>query len=305
MSLMISIYTVILNYNNYEDTKECIDGIKRIQLSDGYINNVILVDNCSTDNSGKKLQQLYNGTITYLQSDMNYGYAAGNNIGIKYALTQKADYICVLNNDTVVYEDFLSPCIAVLKEYSDIAFISPTIENFCDDLVQSTGGDIFFSKGLVTVKNNGTKRSDLPEQIESDYIGGACLIFKSNLVEKIGLIPENYFLFFEETEWCWKAKLNGMRNICLTKTAIKHKGSATIDAVDGLHAYMMERNRVVFLKRNAPSRLVYMSAIIFLMFKYIKKGIMESHAYFNYLQYMNDGRKNRVDNKYPFVCIRK
>lgn len=304
ISYMISIYTVILNYNNYEDTKECIDSIKRIKILDGYVNEIILVDNCSTDKSGERLRQLYKDTITYLQNDTNCGYAVGNNIGIKYAIKQGADYICVLNNDTVADEDFLSPCIEALNRNSNIAFISPTIENYNDGLVQSTGGDIFFEKAMVTVKNSGAVRYSLPEQIDCDYIGGACLIFKSDLVNLIGFIPENYFLFFEETEWCWRAKKNGMRNICLTTAAIKHKGSASINSITGLHAYLMERNRVVFLIRNAPSRLIYLHAIAFLMLRYIKKGILDNPEYFNYLRYMNDGRKNRVDKRYPFVYIR-
>ena len=301
---MKMIYTVILNYNNYNDSKECIDSLLKIETLSEYKNTIILVDNHSTDGSGQRLSTLFGDGIVYLECNNNSGYAVGNNIGIKYAYDKCADYICVMNNDTVAYEDFLTPCIKYLNNNIDVAFISPTIENYGNEKVQSTGGDIIFEKGLVTVKNNGEKRVSLPRVIESDYIGGACMIFKTNIIDKIGLIPENYFLFFEETEWCWKAKNNGMHNVCLSETYIKHKGSASIDTISGLHAYLMERNRVVFLKRNAPSRIIYVRALIYLTLKYIKKGMFEDKYYFNYLKYMRDGRSNIINPKYPFIKIR-
>lgn len=301
---MIVVYTIILNYNNYKDTFECIDCLNKLKINSSFENNIVLVDNASSDDSGNKLKCVFKDSVVYIQNDINSGYAAGNNVGIKFAIDNKADYICVLNNDTVADTDFYSDCINYLIENKNIGFVSPAIENFDNNLVQSTGGDILFEKGLVTVKNNGVKREELPREIESDYLGGACLIFNAKLVEKIGYIPENYFLFFEETEWCWKAKLNGMFNVCLSTSYIKHKGSASIDSINGLHAYLMERNRVVFLRRNTPSFFVYVKAMIYLIFKYVKKGLLEDKEYFKYLKYMNDGWKNRVDEKYPFVCIR-
>ena len=295
------ICTVILNYNNYDDTKECIDSIIRMQFSSDYTNKIVLIDNCSTDESGERLYHLYGEKIVYLKSDFNCGYAAGNNIGIRYSVEQGANYICVLNNDTVAFENCILPCVEYLEEYPNTGFIGPLIENYDDAMVQSTGGDIFWRKGSIIVKNQGVSKGNLPKEIESDYIGGACLIFRSNLIEKIGFIPEDYFLFFEETEWCWKAKKNGMRNVCLTSVSIRHKGSASIDAISGLHAYLMERNRVIFLRKNAPDFITYIRAIMFLIIKYIKKGIFENKEYFNYLKYMRDGLNNTVDSKYPFI----
>lgn len=301
---MLSIYTIILNYNNFKDTYECVDSLSHLEKANMFNHKIIIVDNASTDGSGAKLKHIFGDTVIYLQNDVNSGYAAGNNLGIKYALEKNADYICVLNNDTLVENDFYFECINYLNENEDVGFVSPVIENFNNNLVQSTGGDIVFRKGLVTVKNNGAVREKLSPIIESDYIGGACMVFKAELIKKIGFIPENYFLFFEETEWCWKAKTRGMRNLCLSSVYIKHKGSASIDTVTGLHAYLMERNRVVFLRRNSPNYIIYIRALIYLTIKYIKKGLIENRKYFKYLKYMNDGRRNIVDKHYPFVYIR-
>ena len=302
---MQSVCTVILNYNNYDDTCECIDSILGLKISDDLLNIIVLVDNASTDNSGQRLSQEYKSRIVYIESEKNMGYAAGNNLGIEYAVSQKFDYICVLNNDTCVTEDIYAPCIDFLGSHKDVGFMSPAVLDYADEKVQSTGGDIQFKKGYVSVKNNGKPRSEITGTTDSDYLGGACLFFKPALVDIIGLIPENYFLFFEETEWCWKAKMAGYRNVCLNSVGIKHKGSASIDGIGGLHTYLMERNRVVFLKRNAPNKLVFFTAVIYLIFKYGKKGIIENRTYFKYWGYMFDGIRNRVNMaEYPFIVIK-
>lgn len=299
------IYTIVLNYNNYDDTYECIESLRKIIFSSDFVNKIILIDNYSTDDSFEKLKNIYDD-IVFIQTDKNLGYACGNNLGIKYAISEEADYICILNNDTLVEDNFIEPCIAALKKTKNLAFVGPVIEEYKSDRIQSSGGDIMFNRGLIKIKNNGLKRKDLEYVIDCDYIGGACMVFKASLIEEIGLIPENYYLFFEETEWCYRAKKKGLKNQCITNTYIKHKGSASIDMIEGLHPYLMERNRVVFLMRNAPSVLVLLEALIYLGVKYIKWGILRDKRYFKYLLYMKDGLFNEVNyKKYPFIVIRK
>lgn len=303
---METIYTIILNFNNYADTCECIDSIFDLPESRELKNVIVLVDNASSDGSGEKLRERYASKVVFLESSQNIGYAAGNNLGIRYALEQNPEYICILNNDTIVEEDFYTDCVRVLKQEADCGFVSPVIMDYKTGKVQSTGGDIILKKGTVTAKNSGMDREALTGLIESDYMGGACLVFRTELIQTIGLIPENYFLFFEETEWCWKAKKTGYVNRCTTATAIRHKGSASIDTISGLHAYLMERNRVVFLRRNAPNRAVFWGALAFLGLKYTKNAITKDKAYLAYLGYMYDGLRNRVDHKkYPFIVIRE
>lgn len=298
---METIYIIILNYNNYKVTEECICSLRSAIERIRYNIKIILVDNNSTDGSDRQLVSAFGKDVVFVKNHKNEGYAAGNNIGIKYALLNKADYINILNNDTIITEDYITPCITYLNNHPNAGFISPCIEECDNNVVQSTGGDIDFKKGIVTVKNSGKSRKDLPNDIESDYIGGACLLFKADLIRKIGLMPEDYFLFFEETEWCWKAKKIGLKNICLTSTAIKHKGSATIDSIDGLHSYYMERNRSLFFKRNSISKLSYIQTMLQIVLRYIIKGIFIDNKYLIYLSYICDGICNETNNKYRYV----
>lgn len=301
---MNKICIVILNYNNYKDTIECVQSLQRI--IDSSKHDIVVVDNASTNDSVVQLKKVLSH-LQIIESPDNRGYAHGNNIGIKYAKAKGYDYICVLNNDTVVEIDFLELCIQNLERNLNIAFISPTLVEYKDkNLVQSTGGDIFINKGLVTLKNHGANRDELPLVIESDYIGGACMVFKTSLLDEVGYIPESYFLFFEETEWCYKAKKLGYKNICLTDSYIYHKGSVSIKSISGLQEYLMERNRVVFVRRNSGNMFVYFQFLSYLFIRQIyriltgkeKRGLVKIKSYF-------DGIFNIVDAKYPFVKITK
>lgn len=302
---MIKVFTIILNYNNYKDTKECLDSLINLKICDFIDNHIVVVDNKSLDGSGQKIFDEYKSQITYLQSKENYGYAVGNNIGIKFALENKADYICILNNDTVVTMDFYTECITYLKENLKVGFIGPVIEEYKCNKVQSSGGRISFINGCTYPLHNGDNKEDLPKVIDCDCVFGACMLFSSSLIEKIGLIPENYFLFFEETEWCLKSKRQNLRNVCLTSSYIKHKGSATILEIGGLCGYMGDRNRIVFLKRNCSNKILLIISICFVFAKNLGKSILKDKAYWSHFAYMVDGLFNRFDlKKYPFIKIR-
>ena len=93
---------------------------------------------------------------------------------------------------------------------------------------------------------------------------GACLVFRANLLDQISYLPEAYFLFFEETEWCLKAKKAGKKSVCLPTHFVIHKGSVTINRIGGLSEYLFERNRVLFAKRNYnPIMLIGFCFLIF------------------------------------------
>jgi len=300
---MDRIYTIVLNYNNYEDTLSCVNSLIE-NTQDLLGHSIVIVDNASTDDSYKMLNDAFNGRCTILLAEKNEGYAAGNNIGIKYALNHKADYICILNNDTVISMDYLTPCIKYLKDNQSAAFVGPVIEDYFTGKIQSTGGRVIIKKGAVVPLNMNSLKSEISSDVLCDYLCGACLVISTKVLKMIGLFPECYFLFFEETEWCYKAKQNGYYNICLSDVYIRHKGSATVNRMSGLQSYLMERNRVVFLKRNVKSRVVFLGAIFYLVCKYCIFGLFIERDYFKNIIYMRDGLKNEVDLKrFPFITI--
>ena len=173
---------IILNYNNYTDTINCIHSLQSTIRRDMY--DIIVVDNNSSNDSVSQLRKCLND-VEIIPNKVNRGYANGNNIGIKIAESRGYIYICILNNDTVIDIDFLTPCVDFLKNDSSIAFISPALVEYKDDdLVQSTGGDICIEKGYVNLKNNKVSRRKLPPIVESDYIGGASMLFRTEVLKK-------------------------------------------------------------------------------------------------------------------------
>jgi GT2 family glycosyltransferase len=243
------VFVIILNFNSFKDTKECLESIKNIDY-DNY--EIIVVDNCSEDQSYTKLKEEF-PEYTMLKTHKNNGYAEGNNLGIKYALDKGSDYICVLNNDVVVETNFLSKVIDVMEKEKNIGIAGPCICNYNEkNVIQAMGANINLYTGLTQGKFKGTKYEEKEkENIFVDYLGGACFVAKSEVFHKIGLIPENYFLFFEETEFCLKATRAGYKLLCVYDSRIYHKGSSTISKYSGLSYYFLNRNRVIFIRRNA------------------------------------------------------
>lgn len=296
------VFILVLNYNGYKDTIECVDSLLNISYENF---KIIIIDNKSSDDSLLELKkQKWGEMVEILELDKNYGYAAGNNKGIEYALINGAEYICVLNNDVIVEKDFLSNLVNKYKKNNNIAVIGPAICEYNDsEIIQSTGAFINLKKGQVPPINNGIKIEEIGEKdISCDYIGGACMLFNKNIIEKFGFIPENYFLFFEETEWCYKIKKSGMNIICSTDSIIYHKGSISINKIGGLSKYFMERNLIVFVKRNATFwQKNYF--FVYLILRSIKRLIFKKEDISTIKNYL-DGLFNKINKKYNFVYIK-
>lgn len=296
---------VILNYNNADDTLMCIKSLSHIL----YPIEIIVIDNCSTDGSDEIIRDSLDNDIIFIETDKNLGYAGGNNIGIRRAVADGCEYICVLNNDTTAIDDFLTPCIDELDNNKDTAFVSPAVIYSATGKVQVAGSDIDISTGIVSIPYYGYNPANIPDRIVCDYVSGACIVFNVSILKKIGLMPEVYFLFFEETEWCIRAKKTGLNNVCLGQTKILHKGSVSVDKIPDLQNYLLCRNSIVFIRRNSDRRI--RSALY-----YLWRRIAEPVKYFigrqdkkNYMLHrraLSDGWHGRVDtDRFPFIVVKE
>lgn len=264
MGINAKVFLVILNFNSFKDTKECLLSLKSLKYSNY---EIIVVDNSSTDGSYEKLKKEFK-SYNIIKCNENLGYAKGNNLGIKYALENKAEYICILNNDITVESDFLNKIIKVMEEQKDIGIAGPCICKYDDkNIIQAMGANINLYTGLTQGKYKNYKYNKVPkEDTFVDYLGGACFVCRRDVFEDIGLIPENYFLFFEETEFCYRASSKGYKLLCVYNSKIYHKGSSTISKYNGLSYYFLNRNRVVFIRRNAD----ILEKIIFSIYIFIE-----------------------------------
>ena len=202
-------YIIILNYNGWKDTIECLNSLSCIQEDC----KIVLIDNKSTDDSIDKLekwiqnQKELSSNLIFIKSSENNGYAAGNNIGIKYVESQEdAQFIWILNNDTLIQEDTFKNLINCYKnlENENIALLGSKILNE-DFSIQSIG----YLNSKYTEDEIKSKSS-----IEVEHISGCSIFFRADKIKEIGYIPEEYFLYYEETDWMKHIKQKGFKYRC-------------------------------------------------------------------------------------------
>lgn len=267
------VWIIVLNYKGLQDTLECLASLASVTYPNF---KVAVVDNCSADGSEQAIRAAYPGHLV-LQTGQNLGYAGGNNAGIRLALEHKVEYVCLLNNDTTVTPEFLDPLVNWLEQDEISGIAGPMVcDHYHQGTIQATGSRANLWLGKFYQINPGRKRDEVRGVIEADYVAGACLLIRSELIKKIGLIPEEYFLFFEETEWCLKAKRAGQKVVCVCQSLIFHKGSKSIQKVSGTQEYYMTRNQIIFEKRNAT----WFQLQVFLLYRKYRMALSLTKGFF-------------------------
>lgn len=272
-------FIIIVNYNGWQDTKECLKSLEELNY-DNF--EIIVVDNASTDNSVKHLNSHIrsignHSQIRIITNAENLGFAGGNNVGIKYALKQKvapvksskddngASYILLLNNDTIVNRNFLKELIKVGEGDKKIGILGPKIFFYNSKRVWFNGGKInwLYTRGIhisnkvrrVSDRSNKSRhgRDDQTSGVnEVDYITGCCLFIKREVIEKIGLMDEDYFLYYEDVDWCLKTRKAGYKCVLVPKSIIWHKASSSAKEGSSSYIYYHTRNGLLLAKKNAP-----------------------------------------------------
>ena len=258
MKPLISI--IILNWNGWKDTVECLESLFQITYSNY---SVILIDNGSVDDSLEKIHNYCNGILRVessffknnpnnkpikifefsrreseindwkkndfenipsdrklilIKNEKNYGFAEGNNIGIRFSLSNlKPDYIMLLNNDTVV--------------------------------------DNFFLQYLTEKMANNESMVDWAE--------GSCILVKRNMIDMIGLLDRKYFAYWEELDWCLQGKKQGWQTWYVPKAKIWHKIARSTQTKSGRLIFFMTRNRIFFMRKNANNKEFFIFFTLF------------------------------------------
>lgn len=237
---------VILNWNGKKDTVPCLESMEKI----AYPNfEVVMVDNGSTDDSVKAIRQRFD-RVTVVETGKNLGYAGGNNIGIEYALKTGADLVLLLNNDTVVDEKLLDAFVKEAKDRPEVGiFGARPLRFFEPDKLDHLGGVWNEKKGefnLIGLQ----ERSDFTYEGELDYVCGCSVLVRREVFEKIGLLEAAFFLFWEEADFCMRAKRAGFRIGICDGAKLWHKVSASFVGGKPHVAYFWWRNRFLWIERN-------------------------------------------------------
>lgn len=262
-------YVVILNWNNASDTLEC---LKSLQDTDYESYIPIVVDNGSTDGSVEILRTAFPG-IHQIELESNLGYATGNNVGIEYALEEGADYILVLNNDTLVDKGMLRELVAFGESNEKIGMVGPKM--YCyqpEDTIFALGSFVDWSKGETTNRGMFLPASDIGFPLEPepvDFIPGCCVLVSRRMLEKVGFLDPIYYLNYEDVDWGIRAHREGFEVWFIPEAALWHKVSATLGQASPMNTYYMTRNALLFFWKNSPRRFKW-KAIAHIMLRTIR-----------------------------------
>jgi GT2 family glycosyltransferase len=245
------VFIIVLNWNGHQDTIECIHSIRKINYP-RY--EIVIVDNGSTDGSEKILRHTF-PDIKLIQTGANLGFAEGNNVGIRYAFKNGADYTVVLNNDTAVDEGFITELVNAAESDSSIGIASSKIY-FYDrpDIIWYAGAVLDLKTGKS--KHIGYNKKDLGQydaMRETDRACGCSMMISRRACETVGLMDPEYFCYGEETDWSLRARIAGFKVVFVPGSKVWHKVSAsTGGAGTGNYLYYAVRNNLKLVKTYRP-----------------------------------------------------
>jgi len=294
------VVAIVLNWNGWLDTIECVESLLR---SSRPPHQIVIVDNGSVDDSIDRICEWVDGLlvpehlsevtlgwsyrpypkpiayaqfngpaeafegsgapetpVVLIRTGENLGYAGGNNVGIHYALARfGADYVWILNNDTIVERHALDRKIAVAQMDHQIGIVGAKLLRYQDPSKMQAlgGGNVIPALGLDSQIGAGLDGSLATTQpIELEHVVGASLFVRAAAIDSVGLMDESYFLYREETDWCLKMRKNGWKLVCCPVAEVWHKQGASIGYKSVLHDYYSVRNMLFLLHKHHPRQFL-------------------------------------------------
>jgi len=244
------VISVILNTNRRDDTLECL-----ASLHEGTYPNhkAIVLDNASNDGSVAAIRAAFPG-VEIVELANNLGYAGNNNVGIDAAVAQGADWVFVLNEDTILASDCLAQLIELGESDPKIGVLGPMVYHHGEPtMIQSAGGRIGRFWESFHLAQNEPDRGQYGTPHPVDWISGCGILVRRAVIEEVGTIDPRYFYFWEETEWCLRAAKAGWRIMHVPLAKMWHKGVQRDYEPKPLVTYYATRNRLLTLaKHRAP-----------------------------------------------------
>ena len=255
MSIEVSIITI--NYNGLEDTCALIESIPFNENME-----VIVVDNASKNQEAQTIAQRFQ-KVKVIQSDINLGFAGGNNLGIQAA---QGKYLLFINNDTIFKDFNINALICRMETSPKIGIVCPKIRFACGTNPIQFAGYTPLSK--ITIRNqaigfNEEDHGQFESAHPTPYAHGAAMLIRKDAIEKVGMMPECYFLYYEELDWSMMFTRAGYQIWYEPICAIYHKESQTTGQNSPLRTYYLTRNRLLLVKRN-PKEFIQPLAYLYL-----------------------------------------
>ncbi len=240
------VFIIILNYNGKDVVSRCLSSVFKINYPNF---EVVFVDNNSTDGSLEAARRNFS-KANFIKNEENLGFGAGNNIGFRFALERRADFVLALNYDTEVDADFLTKLIAVASQDEKIGILSPVIFDGYTKQVWFSGGEIDWLK----MSTQHWKNVQTKDYWESDFITGCSMLIRAEVCKEIGLFDEDYFLYWEDADFSLRAKKAGFKAVVVSASWVDHfEKSETHKRSNKI--YWLVLSGSIFFKKNTPAWL--------------------------------------------------
>jgi GT2 family glycosyltransferase len=249
-----SVHIVVLNWNGKSDTLECLTSLQSVSYPNRMI---VVVDNGSTDGSEEAIKTAF-PDVTFIQTGENLGYAEGNNVGIRHAMESGADFVFILNNDTITDSNVVTALVAEAEKNPNAAILGPKIY-FYDrpDIINSAGGHLDYltlARGHIGygVRDDGTTYASVAAV---EWITGCAMLLRLSVLREVGFFDPDFFLICEELDLCTRIRKRGFEILFVPEAKLWHKVSAAFDGnFSALYCYYFFRNSLLYVWKNFPDR---------------------------------------------------
>ncbi|MDD5530290.1 MAG: glycosyltransferase family 2 protein [bacterium] len=255
--MLSKIFIIILNWNGKNDTIECLNSLNSIcypYTSDDY--KILVVDNASTDNSLRLITEKF-PSAQVIKNKTNLGFAGGMNTGIKEAIKHNPQYVLLLNQDIVVEKSFLNKLVGLAESDSKIGIIGPKIYYY-NSLKKLWAMGIRFVDGIMwktkipycgteLIGCNETDNAQYDNLKEVESIPGCCMLIRTELIRKIGLMDDSFFLIHEDDDYCLRARKAGYKVCVSPESIIWHKVSTSFRLItETINEYSENSTAVIY-----------------------------------------------------------
>jgi len=243
-----SVAIIVLTWNQRDMTLDCLASLRELHYPSV---ETIVVDNASSDGTADAVREAY-PEVVVIENPDNLGFVGGNNAGLRYAMETDAEYIMLLNNDTVLDPDMVTELITVMEADTSVGITGPKMLYFDQpDTIWCAGNRINWKTGdsqrLQAEQPDSTLDLD---PIEVDFITGCAICLRREVIDRIGMLDTRFFIYYEETDWCIQAHRHGWKILYVPRARLWHKVSAAMGATSPATDYYMTRNALLFLAKN-------------------------------------------------------
>jgi GT2 family glycosyltransferase len=252
---MARLAAIVLNHRTPEETMLT---VRSLQASRRVVDHLIVVDNGSEDGSETRLRKL-EPDVTVLATSRNLGFSGGNNVGLREALRRGVDLVVLVNSDVTVEPDCLGRVETALSQ-PGIGVAGPLLVSRMEPCVVESAG-VRFSRVSGRMRHLDVGRTADSLNIHGcrtvDAVSGCVMMIRRAVLDRVGLLTENYFFSFEDIDFCLRAREAGFATACVPEAAAVHDGSRTIGRRSGSRLYFATRNHLLLAARVTPTSPVH------------------------------------------------